>query len=78
MYSVRKGEQPWGTTRNEDRHERGWRAAAGATVAEGGTDRVGEKEEEAVGGLSVGLVVSNGLARLKPRWRTINVMSVAP
>jgi hypothetical protein len=46
MYSVRNGEQPWGTTRNEDRHERGRRTAANAGADEGGADHLGEKIEE--------------------------------
>jgi hypothetical protein len=41
MYSVRKGEQPCGTTRNEDCHEQGPKDGAGTD--EGGADCLGEK-----------------------------------
>jgi hypothetical protein len=44
MYSVRKGEQPCGTTRNEDCHEQG--PKDGADTDEGGADCLGEKREE--------------------------------
>jgi hypothetical protein len=77
MNSVRKGEQPWGTTRNEDRLEGGWRKTTSGGDDEGGVDRLGEKreerkrerkirekEEEVGGNLSFGLVVPNGVARL--------------
>jgi hypothetical protein len=72
MYSVRDGEQPWGTTRNEDRHERGRRMAANVGADEGGADHLGEKrerkrrenDEEAGTGLSFSLVMPNGLVRL--------------
>jgi hypothetical protein len=41
MYSVRKGEQPCGTMRNEDCHEQGPKDGAD----EGGADCLGEKRE---------------------------------
>jgi hypothetical protein len=46
MYSVRNGDQHWGTTSNVDRQEQGQRTTVGTGDDEGDTDCPGEKREE--------------------------------
>jgi hypothetical protein len=46
MYSVRNGDQHWGTTSNVDRQEQGRRTTVGTSDDEGDTDCLGEKREE--------------------------------